>query len=150
VVDGVRVDGLGVVAVVAGTDNLADARTARRSVLYVDARATPAQQDALVRWLKAKAPSALGTVAAVKSAPFQFRADAKSVTVRAGDATRLSVSKYPCEHCVMPSQTWYAPLTKIEDAMVAQGIATGFKDATLGISWSQETSDNVFVGTFAL
>ena len=149
-VDGVRVDGLGVVAVVAGADNLADARVSRRSVLYVDAAASAAQRDALVGWLKAKAGPALGSVAAVKSAPVRFTSDPRSISVAAGDAARLSATRYPCKHCVMPAQTWYAPFAKVEDAMVAQGVATGFKDATLGVSWSQETSDNVLVGTFSL
>ncbi len=148
-VDGVRVDDLGVVAVVSGKENLADTKNARRSVLYVDRQATPKQQAALVKLLKEKAGAALGTVVAVKSAPFQFKTEGKTVTVSAGDAARLSVSKYPCNHCIMPTHTWYKPFTKIGDATVAQGIATGYKDATLGVSWTQETSDNVYLGTFA-
>jgi hypothetical protein len=147
--NGVALDGLSVVAVVAGTDNLADAKTARRSVIYVSEKADPAQRAALVSLIREKAGAALGTVAAVKSAPQSFTLDAASVRVQSGDAVRLSVSRYPCKHCVMPAQTWYAPFTPITDAMVAQGVSTGFRDDTLKVSWSQGESDNVFVGTFS-
>lgn len=149
-VGGVRVDGLGVVAVVAGSDNLADAKSARRTVLYVDSKATPAQRKALVEMATRSAKSVFGTVAAIKSAPFRFVSEGKSIKVTAGDAATVNVSKYPCTHCVMPAQTWYKPLIQVEDAVVAQGVSTGFKDATLGITWSHEASDNVYVGTFTL
>ena len=150
VLDGVRVDGLGVVAVIAGGENLAGANVARRSVLYVDGAATPAQHAALVKMVTAKARPALGTLVAVKRAPFAFETKGKLTTVSAGNVAKLSVSRYPCDHCVMPSQTWYKPFVSgITDAKVAQGMATGFKDAMLGVAWSQEASDNVFIGTFA-
>ena len=152
VLDGVRVDGLGIVAVVSGGDNLAKAGIARRSVLYVDDKATPAQRAALVKLVKSKAASALGSVVAVKTAPFTFESDGKITTVAAGSVARLSVSAYPCNHCVMPAEVWYKPLAPagVTDAKVAQGTRTGYTDATLGVSWSQEPGcDNVFVGTFA-
>ena len=149
-VNGVRVDGLGVVAVIAGGANLAEAGAARRSVLYVDAKATPEQRDALVNLLKAKAGSALGTVAAVQSAPVTFDFGKEQVTISAGKAANLSLSKYPCDHCRMPAQVWYKPLAPSKDAAVAQGIATGFSDKTLGVSWSSASVDNAFVGTFSL
>lgn len=149
-VNGIRVDGLSVVAVVAGGANLAEAGAARRSVLYVDAKATPEQRDALVNLLKAKAGAALGNVAAVQSAPVVFDASKEQVKVSAGNAANLNLSRYPCEHCRMPSQVWYKPLAPSKDAAVAQGIATGFSDKTLGVSWSSASVDNAFVGTFAL
>jgi hypothetical protein len=81
-VDGVRVDGLGVVAVVSGSDNLAQDKAPRRSVLYVDQRATPAQNAVLAKLIREKAASALGTVVAVKSAPFVFETKDKALRWR--------------------------------------------------------------------
>jgi len=151
VLDGVRVDGLGIVAVVSGKDNLAKTGIARRAVLYVDQKATPAQSAALVKLVKSKAASALGSVVAVKTAPFTFESDGKITTIAAGNVARLSVSAYPCDHCVMPAEVWYKPLAPagVTGAKVAQGTKTGYNDATLGVSWTQEPCDNVFVGTFA-
>ncbi len=151
VLDGVRVDGLGIVAVVSGKDNLGKAGVARRAVLYVDQKATPAQSAALVKLVREKAAGALGNVIAVKTAPFTFESDGKITTVAAGNAARLSVSAYPCDHCVMPAEVWYKPLAPagVTGAKVAQGTKTGYNDATLGVSWTQEPCDNVFVGAFA-
>ena len=144
---GVSVDGLGAVALIAGADNLAEKGVSRRSVLLVDERATPEQRQAIAKYLQTKVLS-LGTVAAVKSAPVRFASQGSRLTVSAGNAS-LSAVKYPCSHCVMPQQTWYAPFAPVQNAMVAQGENTAFKDATLGVSWSQTASDNVFFGTFA-
>jgi hypothetical protein len=36
----------------------------------------------------------------------------------------------------------------VAEATVVQGVATGFKDSTLNVAWSQEATDNAFVGTF--
>lgn len=148
---GVRVDGLGIVAVVSGSDNLAKTNVARRSVLYVDKRATAKQQAALVNMVKQKAAGALGSVVAVKSAPFTFVDENKALTVVAEGVAKLSVSRYPCNHCVMPAEVWYKPLAPagVTGAQVAQGLQTGYKEAALGVNWAQEPCDNVFVGTFA-
>jgi hypothetical protein len=117
--------------------------------LYVDQRATPAQNAVLAKLIREKAASALGTVVAVKSAPFVFETRDKAITVGAGEVARLRLSRYPCNHCVMPTQTWYKPLVPgVAEATVVQGVATGFKDSTLNVAWSQEATDNAFVGTF--
>jgi hypothetical protein len=149
-VNGVKLDGLCAVALLTGSDNLAEPGVGRRSVLLVDESATPAQRDALVSLLKTKLGKTLGTVAAVKSAPIRFSADSKQVNVAAGDAATLTATKYPCSHCRMPAMTWYTPFAPTKDAAVAQGVTTGFSDKTLNVAWSQASSDNVFVGTFAL
>jgi hypothetical protein len=149
-IDGVKLDGLCAVALLTGSDNLAEPGVERRSVLLVDESATPAQRDALVSLLKAKLSKTLGTVAAVKTAPIRFSADGKQVRVAAGDAVTLTAAKYPCSHCRMPALTWYTPFAPTQDAAVAQGVTTGFSDKTLNVSWSQAASDNVFVGSFVL
>jgi hypothetical protein len=149
-VNGVKLDGLRVVALVSGGDNLANAGSARRSVLVVDEKATPAQREAVVRLLTAKVGKALGTVEAVKSAPIRFASEGVKTTVSAGSLATLNITKYPCEHCMMPAETWYKPFAPTKSVTVAQGLSTGFKDSTLGVSWSSASQDNVFIGTFTL
>lgn len=148
--NGVTLDGLRVMALVSGGDNLAFDSASRRSVLIVEESATPEQRDALVALLKAKLGKSLGTVAAVKSAPIRFESDATKVSVSAGKNATLNVSRYPCKHCMMPATTWYAPVAPAKDFSVAQGIETGYSDTTLGITWSQASTDNVFIGKFSL
>jgi hypothetical protein len=149
-VNGVRLDGVRVVALVSGGDNLANAGSARRSVLVVDEKATLAQREAVVGLLTSKLSRTLGTVAAVKSAPIQFASEGANTKVSAGNLATLNITKYPCEHCMMPAETWYKPFAPTKNVTVAQGLSTGFKDTTLGVSWSSASQDNVFIGTFTL
>src|SRR5215472_2895766 len=58
----VKLDGLNAVAVVAGSQNLADKECVRESVLYVDSRATNAQRAALAEALAGKYGAALGKI----------------------------------------------------------------------------------------
>ncbi|GAB4456643.1 MAG: hypothetical protein OHK0029_14980 [Armatimonadaceae bacterium] len=146
--NGVRLNGLRAVALISGGDNLSLSGSQRRSVLIVDEAATPAQRDALVSALTERLGKTLGTVAAVKSAPVRFESAGMQVTVSAGKAVTLNASKYPCEHCMMPAQTWYTPFVPAKNVTVAQGVQTGFSDSTLNQTWSSANSDNVFVGTF--
>ncbi len=149
-VGSVDLSGLSVLAIVTGSDNLARPGTVRRSVVLVDEKATAAQRDALVGLLNRKMGKALGTVEAVKAASITYKTEGLQVTVTAGDAATLTAQKYPCSHCRMPARTWYAPFAPTQDAQVAQGTMTAFADKTLGVSWSQQESDNVFIGTFTL
>jgi hypothetical protein len=142
--------GLHVIALVTGDDNLAQRSTKRHAVLLVDESATVAQRDALVTLLTAKMGKTLGNIEAVKSAPITYTTDGLKVTVTAGESATLNALKYPCSHCRMPAQTWYTPFAPTDNAQVAQGTRTAFADKTLGMSWSQQESDNVFIGTFTL
>lgn len=148
--NGVTLDGLRVMALVSGGDNLAVEGATRRSVLIVEESATKEQREALVALLKTKLGKTLGAVAAVKAAPIRFESDSAKVTVSAGKTATLNVSRYPCKHCMMPATTWYAPVAPTQDFSVAQGVETGYSDTTLGISWSQASTDNVFIGKFVM
>jgi len=151
-VDGVRVDGLVVVAVVAGSDDLAEAKSARRSVLYVDEKASAKQEAALVTMLRTKVSAALGTIVAVKRAPVLFETTNKTITVSAGEGTKLSVmaagcSGGPCVKSSAPAAS--RPLSSgVCEARVVQGTASGCKESALGVAWTRGVSKNVFVGTF--
>jgi hypothetical protein len=147
--DGVKLDGVRVLALIAGSDNLGFPQNARRSVVYVDAAATPAQRNAVIKLLKARVGATLGEVVAVKSAPVSFTEEDKAVTVKSQGVVDVKASRYPCAHCRMPADTWYGPLTPTKSE-VAQGVSTGFSDKTLNVSWSQTASDNVYVGTFQM
>ncbi|HVK06049.1 MAG TPA: DUF1326 domain-containing protein [Armatimonadaceae bacterium] len=147
---GADLSGLAVAAAVSGSDNLADAKALRRSVVYVPETATQAQRSALVALIKAKAGATLGDVVAVKAVPLSLTVDAKAATLTGGEALSLSLLRYPCQHCVMPSQVWYSPFVKTSDALVAQSLKSGFSEKALGVTWRQEPSDNGFVGAFSL
>jgi len=72
-VGGTKIDGLGVVAVVSVSETLGLKQTGPgRAVIIVDERATTAQRDALVKFVKAQAGSLVGDVVAVKAAPINL------------------------------------------------------------------------------
>src|SRR5713226_4898262 len=59
---GQTLDGLSAVAVVVADDNLALAAAPRRTVFYIDGRATSAQREAFLHLLRAKAGADFGSV----------------------------------------------------------------------------------------
>src|SRR5262245_25726962 len=70
-VGGSKLDGLGVVAVVAASETLGLKQTTpSRAVLIVDEKATPAQRAALVKFVKAQTGGLTGEVVAVRAAAF--------------------------------------------------------------------------------
>ena len=146
--DGVSLSGLSAVAVVAGTGNLSDSEQSRKSVLYIDLRATKAQREAFAALVTRNAGKTLGTLTAVKGATISFDRAAQSTKISVGKDIRLDGLAYPCEHCKMESQVWYSPLAPGVSAMVGQGLSTGFTEKSLGVSWQHEPTDNVYLGTF--
>src|SRR5262245_2445140 len=72
-VDGVRIDGLGVVAVVVARETLGLKQSAPgRALIYVDERATSGQRDALVAFAKSQARQIVGDVVGVQSVKFDL------------------------------------------------------------------------------
>ena len=72
-VGGVKLNGLGVIAVLSTSDTLGLKQSAPgRSLIIVDEKATTAQRDALVAFAKAQAGKLLGEVVAVRAASFDL------------------------------------------------------------------------------
>ena len=71
--DNVQLDGLGVVAVVAASDTLGLKQTApAKAVLIVDAKATAAQREALIRLAKKQGGDLVKNVVAIKAALYSI------------------------------------------------------------------------------
>src|SRR5579862_4182774 len=80
--EGADLANLNAAAVMVSTQNLAAPNAQRRSLLYVDSRATPTQRSALADALRAEYGSALGQVLAVKPAAIEIAREGKTVSVR--------------------------------------------------------------------
>jgi hypothetical protein len=144
----ISLDGLSVVAVISGETNLAEPNTPRRTVLYLDQKATEPQQRALTALFSQRVKAAFGEIVAVKRASISISESSSEISVDVAAHATLIAKKYPCEHCRMPAQQWYDPLAPTITSEVAQSVQSGFTEKTLGLSWTQEASDNVFVGAF--
>src|SRR3954470_12815048 len=76
-VNGVTLDGLAVVAAIAGDTNLGiheigGESTPARAALYLDARATPAQRKALTAMVKSLTGNLIGSIVQETAPPIQF------------------------------------------------------------------------------
>src|SRR6478735_9791844 len=93
VYDGQKLDGLSVVAAVAGDRNLGireiggEAPSSVRAVVYVDQRATSAAEKALVRMVDEASRGLITEVVEVRRVPVRFDSTDHAVNVSAGDAT---------------------------------------------------------------
>ncbi|MDQ3812434.1 MAG: DUF1326 domain-containing protein [Armatimonadota bacterium] len=152
---GVSLKGLSAVAVLKADKNLAEDTTSRRSVLYLDMRATPAQTAALRSLFNEKYGATLGRILAVKAAATEVSHDGLNYRVRvAGEkaaVARLDVNRYPCSHCTQAAQIWYQPFVDVQNVIVGKTTRNVFRDAALNTAWddSQE-ANSAFVGQFAL
>ncbi len=148
---GVSLEGLTVVAVVTAKNNLAIDTKTRRSVLYIDERATSEQRAALTALMTAKRSEVLGEIVRTESAPIAFTKEGVKYDLRVGQVLTLSVSRYPCQNCTQPHQIWYKPLEQLDTPIVGKSTSYSYQDKILSVTWNcGEDTNNVFVGNFAM
>lgn len=149
--NGVSLNGLSAIASVVSDANLIDEQAERRSILYVDAGATPAQTEALTDALKSKYGGSLGKVVEVKRVPITFTHKNEAFAVEAKGVTTLNVEAMPNrECCTLPHLVWYKPLVELKDRRVGFTRTSGIADKTLGSAWEKKDQNTAFYGTFAL
>lgn len=153
-VDGIRLDGCSVVAVVSARETLGlKQHTASRAVIIVDDQATSGQRDALVAFVKAQAGTLVGDVVAVRSAPITLticKCDGEScATLRAGDV-RLATRCLDTDHdkACGNEDVMYPPLVKGVVAKAAMTTEHKFTGGDLNETWSDPHRRGAFVGTF--
>ena len=149
--EGVSLEGLTVVAVVTAKNNLAIDTKTRRSVLYIDEKATSEQRAALTDLMTAKRGDLLGEVVSTESTPITFTKEDVKYGLRVGQVLTLSVSRYPCQNCTQPHQIWYKPLERLDTPIVGKSTSYSYQDKILSVTWNcGEDTNNVFVGDFAM
>ena len=148
---GVSLEGLTVVAVVTAKNNLAIDTKTRRSVLYLDEKATSEQRAALTGLMTTKRGELLGEIVRTESAPIAFTKEDVKYDLRVGQVLTLSVSRYPCQNCTQPHQIWYKPLEQLDTPIVGKSTSYSYQDKILSVIWNDgEDTNNVFVGNFAM
>ena len=149
--NGSALNGLSAVASVVSEANLIDEQAERRSILYVDASATPAQAEALTDALKTKYARSLGKVVDVKRVPITFARKNEAFAVDAKGVTKLNVEAMPNrECCTLPHLVWYKPLVELKDRRVGFTRTSGIADKTLGSAWEKKDQNTAFYGSFTL
>jgi hypothetical protein len=151
--DGVPLDGLVVVAAVAGDRNLGIreiggvAPSAVRAAVLVDARATAAQRDALVALVREMTGGLVDRIAEVKAVPITFAHDAQHYLVSAGEAA-LDVATEVTHTASCGAMQWFQPFTKLSDAAIGLAETHVYTGAALGARWQQDGRRSAFFGTF--
>jgi hypothetical protein len=152
---GVALDGLKVVAIVAGDVNLGThelggiAPAEISSIVFVDERATSAQRDALVSLARSLSNGLIGAAPDVRSSSVTFERGAESIRVQAGDA-RLNVATKLEHNPSCGALKWFEPLGQIDGAAIGITKMFAFADGSLNRRWQQVDQRSAFFGTFNL
>ena len=147
--DGVQLAGVGVVAAVGCTENLEVATAPRKSVIYVDRRASERQRELAVEWVRSQHAAALGEVLAVEADDVQVDSDGDRYRVVVGDKVALEGNAMPDRACCsQPFNVWYAPAEKLEGRLVGCSKQFSCSEPRLGVRWTREGANDAFLGRF--
>jgi hypothetical protein len=152
--NGVSLDGLAVVAAIAGDHNLGireiggAAPSSIKAAVMVDERATAAQRDALVAMVKTLSRGLADTIVEVKAVPITFVRDGQSFTVKAG-AAELDVQTNIEHGVACGAMQWFTPLSAGTQAAIGVTKVQEFRGGSLGAKWTQIDRRSAFFGTFS-
>ena len=152
-VNGVSIDGLSVVAALAGDRNLGieeigGGKPAVKSALFVDSRANAAQQIALVALANELSNGLVGTIVQVTPAPIQFADHGGEISVTAPQVS-LDISKHMSHDPTCGAMQWFHPLAAVDKADMGLAAEHAFTGSGLGTKWSDPNRRSAFFGTFA-
>ena len=151
--NGVSIDGLSIIAALSGDRNLGieeigGGKPAVRSALFVDSRANPAQQIALVAMANELSNGLVGTIVQVTPAPIQFADHGGEIAVSAPHIA-LGISKHMTHDPSCGAMQWFHPFASMDES--AMGVANQhvFTGSALGTKWSDPNKRSAFFGTFS-
>ena len=153
--NGVPLDGLTVIAAVAGDRNLGmremggEAPTAVKAIITVDPRATPAQRAALVALVRELTGGLITQVVRVDTAPMRFATSANYVEVSAADTLQLTIKKEMTHDPSCGAMQWFKPFTQMAQSSMGVAETHAFSGVGLGTKWSAPDKRSAFWGTFS-
>ena len=152
-INGVTLDGLAVVAALAGETNLGiqevgGESTPARAAIYVDSRANAAQRKALVSMVRSLSGGLIGSVVQESATPIQFADNGKQISVST-DTMNLAVAKQLNHDASCGNKQWFNPLTRVDRAEMGTTDQNEFKAGILNTKWSDPNKRSSFFGTFS-
>jgi hypothetical protein len=152
---GVKLDGLGVAAVLATSDTLGLKQSApAKAVVIVDRTATASQREALVAFVRAQTGSLIGEIVAVREASVELELcpceNGACARLEAGEVKVATRCIYP-EHdkaCGNES-VQYPPLARGVQAVAAMAVEHTYSGKDLNQTWQDAGRRGAFVGHFA-
>jgi hypothetical protein len=154
--NGTALDGLSVVAAVAGDRNLGiyeigGGKASVRAAVFVDERANAAQRLALVAMASELSKGAIGRIVSVSPTPIRFADTGDAIDVAAGPAGQvaLNVNKHMTHDPGCGAQQWFHPLSSLDEATMGLTEENTFSGSGLGTKWSDPDKRSSFFGTFS-
>jgi hypothetical protein len=153
---GVALDGLSVIAAVAGDKNLGiheigGDKAHVRSALLVDDRANAAQRMALVAMASELSNGVVSNIVNVTPTAIQFTDQEHAVHVAGGPGSgvALDVNKHMTHDPTCGAMQWFHPF--VPTASAEMGIAEQhiYSGSSLGTKWSDPNKRSAFFGTFS-
>lgn len=154
-VGGVKLDGLGVLAVISASDTLGLKQSAPASaVLIVDEKATKEQRESLAKFVQAQAGALVGDIVAVRAAPFDLticNCDGEGCATLKAGTVKIATRCINVDHdkACGNETTLYTPLTKGVTAKAAMATEHSYTGKDLNLTWSDSGRRGAFVGSFA-
>jgi hypothetical protein len=150
----VKLDGLGVVAVICARDTLGVRQAGKaRAVLIVDSRASAEQKAALIKLAKKQGADLIGSVVGVKSAKVDLDIcpckDGGCAKLNAGEAkieTRCLNAKH--DKVCGNESAYYPPLIKGVKAKPALAVEHSYQGSGAGATWDDAGRRGAYLGTF--
>jgi hypothetical protein len=153
--NGVELAGLSVVMVVRGNSTLAyqgvEDPSELKSVIIVDAKASPQQRQALIDFVKEHTGRAGREVVRIDSAPIQMSLDSVELRgeLRAGELVRLVTRKARPTDCICTNEVaFYPPLAPVERFAAGVSVEAEYKGTGLGVTFSTPESRSAYMGEF--
>jgi hypothetical protein len=153
--NGVKLDGLNVVAVVKANATLGDPYAdpyPAKAVLIVDQQANTAEHAALASFAKHMGGRLLEHVVRVESQPIDMqvlREHHGRAMLRAGSFVEVRTRAInENDHLCGNESTFYPPLTQVGHAMPAVAMTDQYKGNGLGTTWTLHDKRSAFVGSF--
>lgn len=154
--ENVKLDGLGIVAVVQASNTLGTKQTGKaKSLLIVDQKADAAQQQALIEFAREQAGKLLSNVGSVQRAEIDLvNCECEGnvcATLKAGGA-RIETRCLHAQHdriCGNES-AYYPPLVKNLKVKAAMAVEHTFAGKGLGQTWQDRSRRGAYVGTFTV
>jgi hypothetical protein len=154
-VGGTKLDGLGVVAVVAAGETLGLKQSAPgRAIVIVDEKATAAQRAALVAFVRAQVGDLADEVVAVRTAKVDLtvcNCDGDGCATLTAGAVKLTTRCLNVDHdkACGNETTLYPPLARGVSAKAAMATEHSFRGPGLNETWTDHDRRGAFVGSFA-
>ncbi len=152
----VKLDGLGVVAVLSARDTLGARQPSKpKAILIVDSRASAAQKAALVKLAKKQAGDLIGTVVAVRSEKVELEIcpceEGGCAQLKAGPAkiqTRCLHAKH--DKVCGNEAAFFPPLARGVKAKPAMAVEHSYQGKGAGAKWNDTNRRGAYLGTFEL